>query len=48
MVPLEYFRRPHYGHEDFFIIAQVAFIGVFVHDDYFLTSLGLKNQTPNY
>jgi len=42
------FRRPDDSHEDFFIIAQVAFIGVFVHDDHFLRSLRLKSQTTYY
>jgi hypothetical protein len=42
MVPFEDFRRPDNGHEDLFIIAQVAFISVFVHDGYFLHQCGQK------
>jgi hypothetical protein len=44
MVPFEHFRRPDDGHEDFFIIAQVAFIIVFVHNGYIFYIIAAKKS----
>jgi hypothetical protein len=32
MIPLEGLSRPHDGHQDFFVRAQIAFVGSFRHD----------------